>query len=373
MHTPLRRPLTLALTAALAALLAVPAAQAQDAGSMRDQRAKRMAELGKGKDAGKAQEPAPLYPNATRTAPEARANPKLVKQLQELQQLFEEHKNEEAIAKAEAIAAMPAAGAYDKSYAYSVAGNAAADLDQPDRAAEFFRKAVDANGLDNNSHFAVMYNLVVLQYSGQKYADALATLDRFLAETKSDKPEHQSLRASILANLGRNDEALAIYKALLAKNPDDKRMLMNAVATLQAADKFDEANTLLEQGYKRGMLTEPRELRVLYTGYMNTQRWDDARRVMEEGQAKGILQPGPELARDYMVLAQNAYMDDKLPLAIELYGKAAPMAADGEAWLNQAKVLVMAGRKAEAKVAAQKALDKGVKKPEEAKRILATK
>ena len=33
----------------------------------------------------------------------------------------------------------------------------------------------------------------------------------------------------------------------------------------------------------------------------------------------------------------------------------------------------VAGRKAEAKVAAQKALDKGVKKPEEAKRILATK
>ena len=55
--------------------------------------------------------------------------------------------------------------------------------------------------------------------------------------------------------------------------------------------------------------------------------------------AKGLLQPGPELARDYQVLAQNAYADDKVALALDLYGKAAPMAADGEAYLNLAKVL----------------------------------
>ena len=47
------------------------------------------------------------------------------------------------------------------------------------------------------------------------------------------------------------------------------------------------------------------------------------------------------------------------------------MAADGEAYLNLAKVLEYAGKKADAKAAAQKALDKGVKKPEEAKAILA--
>ena len=87
--------------------------------------------------------------------------------------------------------------------------------------------------------------------------------------------------------------------------------------------------------------------------------------------AKGILQAGPELAKVYMVLAQNAYVDDKIPQAIALYGKAAPMAADGEAYLNLAKVLEYAGKKADAKAAAQKAIDKGVKKPEEAKAILA--
>ena len=265
---------------------------------------------------------------------------------------------------------MPAASASDKAIAYSMAGSAAADLDDQVKAAEYFRKAVEVNGLDNDSHYATMYNEAVIQYGLEKYAEALATVDRFLAETKSEKPEHQTFRAGLLANLGRNDEAAAIYKAQIAKNPTDKRILMNAVAALQNADKFDQANLLLEDAYKRGMLTDSRELRSLYLGYMNASRWDDAQKVIDAGVTKGVLQSGPELARDYQVLAQNAYGDDKLPLAIDLYGKAAPMAADGEAYLNLAKVLEYSGKKAEAKVAAQKALDKGVKKPDEAKGIL---
>src|SRR5690606_18862778 len=135
--------------------------------------------------------------------------------------------------------------------------------------------------------------------------------------------------------------------------------------------KFDEANVLLEAAYKRGMLTEKREIRALYIGYMNAQRWDDAKKVIDDGVAKGVLQADADLARDYQVRAQNAYMDDKIPLAIELYKRAAPMAADGEAYLNLAKVLDYAERKAEAKAAAKQALEKGVKKPEDAKRILA--
>jgi hypothetical protein len=355
-------------------VLAPSAGAQQQSGttSMREQRAKRMAELGKNKDAEqKTEEAAALYPSATRVQPEAKANPKIVKQLQEMQELFEKQENDKVIAKAEAIAAMPSAGAYEKSFAYSLAGNAAADKDDQSAAANYFAKSVEANGLDNNSHFSTMYNLAVIQFGNEKYAEALATMDRFLAETKSSKPEHAAFRAGILANMGRHDEAAVAYKKLVADNPGDKRLLMNAVAALQNADKFAEGNVLLEDAYKRGMLTEPRELRALYVGYMNASRWDDAQKVMDDGTAKGILQAGPELAKDYMVLAQNAYVDDKIPQAIALYGKAAPMAADGEAYLNLAKVLEYAGKKADAKAAAQKAIDKGVKKPEEAKAILA--
>lgn len=364
------RPLVVALTAVLGLAVLTPVVHADpQATSKQEERAKRRAEQGRHKEGAAETKPA-LYPNATRQSPETKASPKTIKLLQGMQERYEKEDWAGVMAAAEEVAAMPAAGAYDKSIAYSMAGNAAASLDDQAKAADFFGKAVAANGLDNDGHFSTMYNLVVIQYQEEKYAEALATLERFLAETKSEKPEHQSLRASILAQLGRNDEAATIYKGLVAKNPDDKRILMNAVATLQGGEKFAEANVLLADAYKRGLLTEPRELRSLYVGYMNDSRWDDAQKVVEDGVAKGILQPGPDLARDYQVLAQNAYVDDKIPLAIELYRRAAPMAADGEAYLNLAKVLDYAGKKAEAKDAARKAVERGIKKPEDAKIIL---
>jgi len=367
-------PLFVALATALALATLAPVADAQQQASsptMREQRAKRMAELGKGKEEAKQAEQKPAqFPNATRVAPDAKANGKIVKDLQALQSAYEKQDMPGVIAKAEEIAAMPAAGPYDKSFAFSLAGNAAADMDDQAKAADYFKKAVDANGLDNDSHFNTMYNLAVIQFGNDKFADALATMDRFLAETKSDKPEHQSFRAGILANLDRNDEAAAIYKDLVAKNPADKRILMNAVAALQGADKFDQANALLEDAYKRGMLTEEKEFRALYIGYMNADRYKDAETVIEDGVAKGVLKPGPDLAKGYVILAQNAYFNGSDQDALRLYQKAAPISADGEAYLNLAKILSSSGKKAEAKAAAQKALDKGLKKPDEAKTIL---
>ena len=378
MKPTFRRPLATSIAAALALALLAPAANAQQdptattgTKTMRQQRAERMAELGKGKEEAKQAEDKPAaYPNATRTQPDAKSSGKMIKNLQGLQELFEKRDMAGVVARAEEIVAMPSANAYDKSFAYSLAANAAADQDDQAKAADYFRKAVDANGLDNDSHYTTMYNLAVIQFGLEKYTDALATVDRFLAESKSEKPEHQSFRAGILANLERHDEAAAIYKELIAKNPGDKRILMNAVAALQNADKQDQANAVLEDAYKRGMLTESRELRALYIGYMNASRWEDTKKVIDAGMSSGVLQPGPDLARDYQILAQNAYADDKIPLAIDLYGKAAPMAADGEAYLNLAKVLEYSGKKAEAKAAAQKALDKGVKKPDDARGIL---
>jgi len=381
------RPLHVAIAATLMLAAAVPpTANAQDqyqaepkttpSMTMKEKREQRLAQRSNGSqkaDKGvlaNAEKRPAFYPNATRVAPDAKATGKLMKDLQSLQELFEKPDMAGVMAKAEEIALMPIANNYDKSYVYSLAANAAADQNNQAKAEDYFSKAVESNGLDNDSHYNTMFNLAVIQYQQEKYQQALQTIDRFLSETKSEKTEHLNFRASLLANLGKNEEAATAYKALIAKNPDDKRVLMNAVASLQGAEKFDEANVLLESAYARGMLTESNELRVLYAGYINSGRWKEASAVMEAGSSKGILEAGPALAKDYMVVAQNAYAEDNLPLAIEMYTKAAPMAADGEAYLNLAKVLEFSGKKADAKAAAQKALDKGLKKPQEAKSIL---
>lgn len=374
MFLSMRRPLIVAMTAALGLIVLAPLVHADPQSSAREERAKRQAELGHGKVTkaeAEAEKKPPMYPDATRQSPEAKASPKTIKSLQAMQELYEKDDWAGVINKADELEKMASANTYDKAFAYSMAGNAAANMNDQAKAATYFGKAVDANGLDNDSHYSTMYNLAIIQYGEEKYADALATIDRFLAETKSGKPDQLAFRAGVLAGLNRNDEAAAIYKDLINKNPTDKRLLMNGVAALQGAEKFDDANKLLEQAYQRGMLTEPRELRALYIGYMNAQRWTEAQKVVDDGVAKGILQPGPELARDYQILAQTAYANDNMPLAIAMYKRAAPMAADGEAYLNLAKVLDMDGKKAEAKAAAKSALDKGIKKPEDAKRILA--
>ena len=368
------RPLAIAVCAALSLAIAAPVFAQQQAGStsMREQHAKRMKELGKGTDTAKQGETQEqqLYPNATRVSPEAKAKGDNLKALQDLQAAYEKQDYANVVAKADAIAGKSDANAYEKSFSYQLAGSSESSLGDEAKAGEYFKKAIDANGLENNSHYMAMYNLAIVQYGQKQYEQSLATLDRFLSETKSDKQDAQQLRAALLANLGRSNEAAKMYEDQLAKNPNDKKALMNAVATYQEAKQDDKANALLEDAYKKGMLTEPKELRALYVGYMNAERYKDAQRVMEEGETKGILKPGPELATDYMILAQNAYFKGSDSDAITFYKKAAPMAADGEAYLNMAKILRDQGKTADAKQAAQQALDKGVKKPAEAKEIL---
>ena len=369
------RPLTLAVAAALLSSFVVPATSFAQSGygdtggdSMRARRAKRLKELGKGEEA--KQEQVALYPQATRESPEAKAKGKGFEKLQALQESFEKQDNAAVIAQADAIGADAETSAYEKAFAWQLAGNAAADLGDESKAVEYFKKALDANGLDNNSHYQVMYNLAVVQFGLDRHADALATLDRFLAETKSDKAEHQAFRAGILANSGQGDAAASIYAEQLAKNPDDMKLRMNAVAAYQAADQFDKANALLAEAQQKGLLTEPNQYRALYVGYINADKDKDALAVIDDGIAKGVIQPSPALAKDLMVLAQKAYYAGSDMDAVALYKRAAPMAADGEAWLNLAMILSDQGKGAEAKAAAQSALDKGVKKPEDARRIL---
>ncbi len=370
-HSKLPRSMSLALFAALSVMLAAPVMAQQDYGvGAQSMRAKRDAARAKAGKQDQAAEIVPaLYPGTTRAEPEAKATGKSLMALQALQEAYQKQDYTTALVKAEALAASDA-GTYEKSFANQIAGSAAAELSDDAKAAAYFQKAIAANGLDNNNHYTTMHNLVAVQFGLEQYAQALTTLDRFLAETRSDKAEDQALRAGILANLGRNDEAARIYAEQMAKHPNDPKIMMNAVAAYQQAKQFDKANALLADAQQKGLLTEPNQYRALYVGYINAEKNAEALAVIDDGLAKGVIKPGPELAKDYMVLAQKAYYVGSDNDAIDLYKRAASMAVDGEAHLNLAKILADQGKTAEARAAAQQALDKGVKTPAEAKRIL---
>jgi uncharacterized protein HemY len=318
------------------------------------------------------QKPA-LYPQATREQPGVTASRSGLKKLQQLQATYQKQDDDGTIAQALELAGDASSNAYEKSFAYLLAGTAAADKDDQAAAAGYYAKALEANGLSNDDHYTAMFNLAVIQYGLDRNAEALATIERFLAETKSGKPEALSLKGGLLTALERYDDAAAFYTEQLAARPDDKALLMSAVSAYQSAGKDDKATALLADAQAKGLLTTKDEYRALYVSYINADRDKDAAAVIADGVAKGIIPASPELAQDYMVLGQKAFYNDDDATAIEMYKLAMPMAADGQAALNLAKIYAGAGKSAEAKAAAQQALEKGVKDTAGAKKLAGVK
>ncbi len=344
------------------------------------------------------------YPQATRVAGDTKASKKATPQLQKMMKAYDDDKGPEARAIADQIIALPEANAYDKAFASQIAAQVAYDGDDTPGAMNYLKQAIAANGLDNNGHFGAMLMLAQLQLQEDQYAESLKTIDQFLAETKSQKPEHliikgnalyrldrfaeaapvikqaidlsptpkpewQQLLMATYAESGQAGEAAKIAEGLAAKNPGDKRAQLNLAAVYQQNDMLDKSAEVLEKLRASGQLTEDKEYRQLYATYLNMDgKEKEAIGVINDGLQKGVIKPDYQT---YLALAQAYYFSDQAAPAIDAYKKAAPLAPDGEAYLNLARVLWQEDRIPEAKEAAKQAVAKGVKKPEDAKKIIA--
>lgn len=346
------------------------------------------------------------YPQATREEPKEKASSKTQKQLAALFKAYEKEGNEdEVITLANEIIASPNANAYDKSVAAQIGSQAAYGKDDSNLAKDYAKKVIEFNGLDNNNHYQTMFFLAQLQMQDDQYADALATIDRLLTETKSQKPEELIVKGNILfrmeryqeaipplkqaidatpepknewmqllmasyAESGQNAEAIKLAEAMAAKNPNDKKAQMNLASVYMQADQTDKAAAALEKLRTSGQLTDEREYKQLYSTYANMDgKEKEVISVINEGLQKGILKQDDYQTQ--LALAQSYYYSEQIPQAIAAWQKAAPLSKDGETYLNLARVLWQENRIPEAKQAAKSALDKGLKKPEDAKKILA--
>ncbi len=312
------------------------------------------------------------FPGATRISPELEATKSGGKALNDIIALSQAKDYSQAMQKADVVAAATS-NLYERSFAYDLAGNAAADAGDKDRAAAYFKQALEGNGLNNDDHYQVMYNLAVIQYQTKHSADALATLNRLSVETRSDNPQYVTLKAALLADLDRPLEAGALYERAYTRDPSNTKALMNAVAAYQQANAFSKSNALLAAVQQKGALNDANGYRALYVGYLNDNKPTQALSVIDEGLSKGVIKPSAELAAAYSVIAQTAYATGDAATAITMYQRAAPLAADGEASLNLARVLSNENRLPEARQAAQQALQKGVRNTVEAQKIAAQK
>lgn len=342
------------------------------------------------------------YPNATREEPPAKTSARVGPRLQRLLEAHDKDDLEGVQKLVDEIIANTNANEYDKSMAYRILGSAKVATDAPG-AIDAFTKALETNGLGNNDHFEVMWIIAQLQAQEDNYDESIAMIDRLQAETGAQAPEQlglkgqlryqqeryqeaaEALQAAIAAadeprpewsqalvaayvETGNGAEAVRLAEQLAANAPDDRRSQLNLAGIYIQNDQEDKAIAVYERMRAAGQLTEASEYRNLMLLYLGAENQEQkAIAVINEGLEKGIL---PETHETYSLLGQAYYFSDQMDQAIEAYRKAAPLAPDGEAYLNLAKTLWAEGRIPEAKQAAQQALDKGVKSRTDAQTIL---
>ena len=359
-----------------------------------------------------------LYPDATRQEPEAKGSPKVQTKLNKLIEAYNKALDQEDEAKATAgyttartladeIIANGSANAYDKALAAQIASQAALNTDDEAAAEGYLKQAVDANALGNNQHFQLMLQLAQLQLQKDDYTNGFATLDKYLAESKRKRPADFAFKGQYLyqadrfaecipplkqaietstnpedkvdnwtqilmvcyQEAGQLAEAVKVAEQLAAKSPNDKRAQMNLASIYLNSEQEAKAAAVLEKLRAAGLMTEEKDYRQLYLTYANMEgKEKDVIAVVNEGLQKGIVKPDYQT---YLALAQAYYYSEQIPQAIEAWQKAAPLSKDGETYLNLARVLWQEDRIPEAKVAARAALDKGLKKPDDAKKIIA--
>ncbi|MFN7519518.1 MAG: hypothetical protein ACK5Q0_03015 [Lysobacteraceae bacterium] len=352
----------------------------------------------------KIEEPQVLFPEATRAEPKQRATSRFQRQLNGMIESLNEGDAAKALETAKAVAEDERANAYEKSVALQVAGNASSELDDTVAAIDYLSGALEAGGLDNNAHYSTMQNLAAFQANEDRLDDAIATLQRLVQETNTKRPEIHVVLASALfqderfadaiasvnkaislapepkdewlrllqAAYAENDqqaESVKVGEQLLARTPDDKRLVFALASSYLDLEQEAKAEALLQQARTKGLFTEARDYQALYSILFNMDgKEKDVITVIEDGLGKGLLK------RDLQTLgalAQAAYFAEDMPKAIATYKEAAALDPKGETGLNYAKVLSAEARDAEARDAAKAALAKGVAKPGEAWMVIA--
>ena len=344
-----------------------------------------------------------LYPDATR--PEPKLDPPGRRDVSKLNDGLEAASEGDA-EKAQQLLIPFLDGSAKSRYGQALAMQAMANLKYTDGdtqgAIEMLEQAIATNALPNDTHFESLYQLAQLyvsegeyekastalttwrnegrretaasyalegniDYRLEKYPEAIAAIKKAKQiDPSASKESWDQILAASYAESGQTDEAVALAKEQLARNPDDTTTLRNAVSMLVSAQNYPEAMQLMEEAQQRGALKDSRDWINMAKVYLvigqsdeNPKPYSDkAIAALDAGLAQGALQPGYEVYRLQGDAANIAAEDDR---ALAFYKKAAPFAEDGEAELRMGQILINQGKNAEGKAAVKSAIAKGVK------------
>ncbi len=208
------------------------------------------------------------------------------------------------------------------------------------------KQALDLNSLDNDSYFQGLFALAQMYVADEDYSDALTTLNKWQQEGRKETADAYALKGNILYRLqkypeavaaiekaksmtdksqpswdqielasyfamDKYDEAAKLAEAMLAKDPNNSKLMMNVVAIYMNAKQYPKALALLERARANGQIHDETTYVNMSKLYYNLavegtdpkQNATKAAQVLEEGMTKGIVQP----SQDNYKLMGDAY------------------------------------------------------------------
>jgi tetratricopeptide (TPR) repeat protein len=265
---------------------------------------------------------------------------------------------------------------------------------------ETYKKLLELNSLPNDAHFDSMFNMINayvgdeqyqaaqdelkiwreqgkretpdsyalegnIDYRLKKYPEAITAIKKAQSLTDKPKDSWNSILMASYAESGQGSQASSVLDQELAKDPKNKKLIQNALVVYAQSNETDKALALLDREHSQGLITDESDYLTAAKIYANVAQTTDTgatnglkgASVLQEGLGKGVVKASADnyklLGDSYMIAGEN----DK---ALDAYNKAAPLATNGDIDYRRAQVMGAAQDFAGAKVAAEKAISRGV-------------
>ena len=280
---------------------------------------------------------------------------------------------------------------YAQAFAHQLLAQVYWDQEKGEQAISEYKAAIALDALPNDGQFQLIYALAQTQVQEEKYQDALATLAEWEKQTGKQTADELALKANVhyrldqfqpaidtmkkaismtdkvneswtqilmasYFELDQYDEAAKIVQEQLAKDPNNKK-LINQLATIYIqGDKTEQALAVMSRAKADGLVTTGEDYVQLAKLYSIADKPKDAAAVMKEGLAKGVIEGNYE---NYKLQGDVCIQAEDDPCALDGYGKAAPLATDGNVQYQLGYLLYYGEKSADAIKALDTAISKG--------------
>lgn len=283
---------------------------------------------------------------------------------------------------------------YEKASVEQAMGFAAAQQEDYNRAIEHFSEAIRINSMPNDQHFEMILQVAQLYNAIERYDQALEQLDLWFCVSTEDAKKQASvwlLKANLhmqrdefrmalesidtaielredppeswyRVKLGMHMEleewqpASEVLKILIAMNPERKAYWIQLSGIQIELNNNEEAMAALRLAWRKGLLDKGSEF-VQLAGLL--QELDSPRQaasVLQDGLEKGIVEA---TSQNWEMTAGAWYEAREMENALAAYDRAGELSDSGKIDFQRASILVSREDWDAARIAAERALDKG--------------